>query len=154
MREADEDRWCDLTVPFIEQEMGGKPDPEGLKRFRDGIHALKERASTLIELAQAGLFFVRPRPLPISEDAAKVLDADTRALLGEMKETLVSLDEFKAEVIETKLKEFGTAKGLKLGKVAMPLRAAITGTTNSPSIFHVAEILGKEETLARLSDVA
>jgi len=154
MRAADEDRLFELTVPFIEQELGGKPDAAGLKRFRDGIHALKERASTLIELAQAGLFFVRPRPLPISEEAAKVLDADTRALLGEMKEKLVSLDEFKAEKIETMLKEFGTAKGLKLGKVAMPLRAAITGTTNSPSIFHVAEILGKEETLARLSDVA
>src|SRR5690606_28620600 len=117
-------------------------------------HALKERASTLIELAQAGLFFVHPRPLPITEDAAKVLDADTRALLTEMKEQLASLSDFKAEKIETTLKEFGTTKGLKLGKVAMPLRAAITGTTNSPSIFHVAEILGKEETLARLSDVA
>ncbi|MBW7911527.1 MAG: glutamate--tRNA ligase, partial [Alphaproteobacteria bacterium] len=118
------------------------------------LHALKERASTLIELADAGLFFVRPRPLPLSEDAAKVLDADTRGMLGEMKQTLVSLDDFKAEKIEAALKEYGTQKGLKLGKVAMPLRAAITGTTNSPSIFHVAEILGKEETLARLSDVA
>ena len=154
MRTADEDRLFELTVPFIEAELGAKPDAEGLQKFRQGIHALKERATTLIELAQAGLFFVRPRPLPLNDDAAKVLDDATRALLADMKSTLVSLDDFKAEQIESALKEFGTGKGLKLGKVAMPLRAAITGTTNSPSIFHVAEILGKEETLARLSDVA
>jgi len=154
MRAANEDRLFELTLPFIEAELGAKPDAAGLERFRQGLHALKERATTLIELAQAGLFFVRPRPLPLNDDAAKVLDDATRALLADMKSTLVSLDDFKAEQIESALKEFGTGKGLKLGKVAMPLRAAITGTTNSPSIFHVAEILGKEETLARLSDVA
>jgi len=154
MRQADEDRLMALTMPYIEEKLGAKPDAAGIARFRSGLHALKERASTLIELADAGLFFVRPRPLPLSEDAAKVLDADTRGMLVEIKQTLVSLEDFKAEKIEAALKEYGTQKGLKLGKVAMPLRAAITGTTNSPSIFHVAEILGKEETLARLSDVA
>jgi glutamyl-tRNA synthetase len=154
MRQADEDRLMALTMPYIEEKLGAKPDAAGIARFRNGLHALKERASTLIELADAGLFFVRPRPLPLTEDAAKVLDADTRGMLCEMKQTLMSLDDFKAEKIEAALKEYGTQKSLKLGKVAMPLRAAITGTTNSPSIFHVAEILGKEETLARLSDVA
>ncbi len=154
MRQADEDRLLSLTMPYIEEKLGHTPDAAGIARFKSGLHALKERASTLIELADAGMFFVRPRPLPLTEDAAKVLDAPTRDMLGEMKQTLVSLDDFKAEKIEAALKEYGTQKGLKLGKVAMPLRAAITGTTNSPSIFHVAEILGKEETLARLSDVA
>ncbi|MDY0008668.1 MAG: glutamate--tRNA ligase, partial [Bdellovibrionales bacterium] len=153
MRQADEDRLMNLTMRYITENLGADPDAAGVARFKSGLHALKERASTLIELADAGMFFVRPRPLPLTEDAAKVLDADTRAMLAEVSQTLASLDDFKAEKIETALKEYGTQKGLKLGKVAMPLRAAITGTTNSPSIFHVAEILGKEETLARLSDV-
>ena len=108
----------------------------------------------MVELAKVSMFYLRQRPLPLDEQAAKVLDAPTRALLGEMKQSLNAVSNFNSADIENALKEFSARKELKLGKVAMPLRAAITGTTNSPSIFHVAEILGKEETLARLSDVA
>lgn len=154
MKACDDDRLMAFTLPFIEQELGGKPDAIGLQRFKTGLHDLKDRAQTLIELAKAGLFYVRPRPLPLDENALKTLDAPARELLSGVKNVLVSLDDFKHERIEAALKEFGASKELKLGKVAMPLRAAITGTTNSPSIFHVAEILGKEETIARLMDVA
>lgn len=154
MKECPDDRMMTLVTPFIEKELGAKPDAAGLHCFKQCLPQLKERAQTLIELAKAGLFFVRPRPLPLNEDAAKVLDAPTKALLADMRSVLANLNDFKHDKIEGALKEFGAAKDLKLGKVAMPLRAAITGTTNSPSIFHVAEILGKEETLARLSDVA
>jgi glutamyl-tRNA synthetase len=154
MKQADDDRLISLTMPFIEAKLGAKPDALGIARFKQGLHALKERAQTLIELAEAGLFFVRPRPLPLNDDATKVLDQPTRALLGEMRQALNTLADFKSEKIENTLKEYAAKKDLKLGKVAMPLRAAITGTTNSPSVFHVAEILGKEETLARLADVA
>jgi glutamyl-tRNA synthetase len=154
MKQCDDDRLMGLLLPYLEKELGAKPDEVGLQRMKRGLHDLKERAQTLIDLAKAGAFYLRPRPLPLTEDAAKVLDQPTRALVGEMKQVLDSLPEFKHDKIETALKEFSTKKELKLGKVAMPLRAAITGTTNSPSVFHVAEILGKEETLARLSDVA
>lgn len=82
----------------------------------------------------------------------KVLDQPTRQLIGEMKQVLDTVAAFKHDKIETVLKEFSAKKDLKLGK--MPLRAAITGTTSSPSVFHVAEILGNEETLARLGEVA
>ena len=154
LRLADDNRIMSLLMPFIEKELGVKPDETGLKRFKLGLKDLKERAQTLIELAQVGLFYLRPRPLPINDDAAKVLDAPTRSLLNEMRSVLVNLDEFTSEKIEATLKEFSGKKDLKLGKVAMPFRAAITGTTNSPSIFHVAEILGKEETIARLADIS
>ncbi|HYD17438.1 MAG TPA: glutamate--tRNA ligase [Patescibacteria group bacterium] len=154
LRAADDDRLMTLLVPFIEKELGSKPDEVGLQRLKHGLKDLKERAQTLIDLAKAGLFYLRQRPLPLTDDAAKVLDQPTRALIGEMKQALTALGDFKHEQIESALKEFSAKKDLKLGKVAMPLRAAITGTTNSPSVFHVAEILGKEETLARLSDVA
>ena len=154
MKQCDDDRLIALLLPYLEKELGAKPDDVGLQRLKRGLHDLKERAQTLIDLAKVGSFYLRPRPLPLTEDAAKVLDQPTRALVGEMKQALDGLSEFKHDKIETLLKEFSAKKELKLGKVAMPLRAAITGTTNSPSVFHVAEILGKEETLARLSDVA
>jgi glutamyl-tRNA synthetase len=154
MKQCTDERLLGLLLPFLEKELGEKPDEVGLQRLKHGLHDLKERAQTLVELAKAGLFYLRRRPLPLDEQAAKVLDQPTRALLGEMRQALVSLDEFRHDKIEGALKEFSAKKDLKLGKVAMPLRAAITGTTNSPSIFHVAEILGKDETLARLSDVA
>jgi len=150
MRQCPEDNLITMLMPFIEKELGEKPDEIGIQRLEKGLHDLKERAQTLVELAQAGLFYVRRRPLPINEAANKVLD---RSLLGEIRSILAGLSEFRNDTIETALKEFSVQKGLKLGKVAMPLRAAITGTTSSPSVFHVAEILGKEETLARLDDL-
>jgi len=154
MRQCPEDRLLTLLLPFVEKALGEKPDEVGLLRLKQGLPELKERAHTLVELAQAGLFYVRRRPLALDEQAGKTLDAPTRALLGEMRRILASLSNFRSDAIEASLKEFSAQKSLKLGKVAMPLRAAITGATNSPSIFHVAEILGKEETLARLDDMA
>jgi glutamyl-tRNA synthetase len=155
IRSCAEDRLMERTLPFLENLLGEKPDEIGLARFRRGLGDLRERAQTLIELAHAGVFYLKKRPLLLDADASKTLDTDdTRTLLSEMRQTLGALEDFRAANIEATLKEFSTAKALKLGKVAMPLRCAITGTTNSPSIFHVAEILGREETLARLSDVA
>ena len=142
-----------MLLPFIEKILGEKPDEVGIQRLKKGLHDLKERAQTLVELAQAGLFYVRRRPLPINEAANKVLDPAARALLGKIRSILAGLSEFRNDTIETSLKEFSIQKGLKLGKIAMPLRAALTGMTKSPSIFHVAEILGKEETMARLDDL-
>lgn len=154
LRLADDDRLIALLAPFLEKELGSTPDELGLQRLKRGLHDLKERAPTLIDLARAGLFYLRHRPLPLTKEASDILDQPTRALIGEMKQALDTVVDFKHDKIETVLKEFSAKKDLKLGKVAMPLRAAITGTTNSPSVFHVAEILGKEETLARLGDVA
>lgn len=154
IRTCSDDRLMERTLPFIESILGEKPDELGLARFRQGLGDLRERAQTLIELAHAGIFYLKKRPLLLEPDAAKTLDDAARAVLSEVKQTLSTLPDFRAAAIEGSLKEFSTAKALKLGKIAMPLRCAITGTTNSPSIFHVAEILGREETLARLSDVA
>ena len=154
IKQCPEDRLMERTLPFIESILGEKPDELGLARFRQGLGDLRERAQTLIELAHAGIFYLKKRPLLLEPDAVKTLDSDARSILSEVRQTLSTLPDFRAAAIEGSLKEFSTAKALKLGKIAMPLRCAITGTTNSPSIFHVAEILGREETLARLSDVA
>ncbi len=154
MKQADDDRMMSLLLPFIEKELGQKPSEQGLKWFKSCLPALKERATTLIELAQTGLFFLRPRPLPLNDDAQKQLDDAARAMIGDARQALENLSSFDASTIETTIKEFAAKKELKMGKVGMPLRAALTGTTNSPSIFQVAEILGRDETLARLKDIA
>lgn len=155
IRQCPEERLMERVLPFIQEQLGETPDELGLARFRAGLNDLRERAQTLIELAHAGIFYLKKRPLLLDADATKTLDdAGTRGLLAEMRQNLANLDDFSAASIEARLKEFSAAKTLKLGKVAMPLRCAITGTTSSPSVFHVAEILGRDETLARLADVA
>lgn len=153
MKQCGDDRLLTSTLPFIEKALGARPDDVGLQRFKKGLHDLKERTHTLIELAEAGLFYVKKRPLHLDDKASQMMDEPTRTLLGDMRQALAHISDFKSEKIESALKTLSEQKNLKLGKVAMPLRAAITGTTNSPSIFHVAEILGKEETLERLKDV-
>ncbi len=153
MRACDEGRLFELLVPFIEKELGGKPSAQSLTWVSRGLHGLKERASTLIELAQGALFYVHPRPLPLDEKAVQTLDADARTVLKEIAPLLAGLPDFTATALEAALKDYATQKGLKLGKVAMPLRCALTGSTNSPSVFHVAEILGRDESLARLGDI-
>ncbi len=132
MRQYPEEKLLTLLLPFIEKALGNKVDEVGAQRIKKGLHDLKERAHTLVELAQAALFYVRQRPLAMDEQATKTLDAPTRALLADMQQKLANLNDFTSSSIEASLKEFSVQKDLKLGKVAMPLRAAITGTTNSP----------------------
>jgi glutamyl-tRNA synthetase len=153
MRQLPDNEVMELLVPFVEKAAGHPLDRAAGLRIEKGLHDLKERAQTLIELANAAMIYVRPRPLALDEAAAKTLDTPTRQMLGEVRPLLENLKDFTAPAIESALKDFGTQKGLKLGKVAMPFRAALTGTTNSPSIFHVAEILGREEILGRLKDI-
>jgi glutamyl-tRNA synthetase len=154
MRHCSEDYLLNAVTPFIERALGSKPSDIGIERIRKALHDLKERAHTLVELAEASLFFARPRPLILDEAATKLMDEPTKLLLKEIHAVLEGIDDFTSGTIESSLKEFSVQKGLKLGKVAMPLRAALTGTTTSPSIFHVIEIFGKKESLARLIDIA
>ena len=153
MRQMPEYELLNTLIPIIEKELGENIDDVGAERLKKGMHDIKERAQTLVELAHAGLFYVRPRPLFLDEEAVKLLDEPTLTLLAEIKELLSILENFTSANIQDALKAFSKEKGLKLGKVAMPLRAVLTGTTSSPSIFNVAEILGKEEVIARIGDV-
>ncbi len=113
MRLLPEDELMTLLLPFVEQALGEKPDEVGLQRLKKGLHDLKERAHTLVELAQAGLFYVRRRPLVLDEQASKTLDATSRALLGEMSRTLVSLSDFRSDTVETALKESFQHSGIR-----------------------------------------
>jgi glutamyl-tRNA synthetase len=152
IRQADDRRLAGLIRPRLLDLLGGALAEGAEARILAGMPALKERAKTLVELAASAVFYARPRPLPLDAPAAALLDAGARALLGEIRAELAAVTDWRAETLEAVARTHAERTGLKLGKVAQPIRAALTGATVSPPIFSVMAILGPGESLARLDD--
>jgi len=114
--------------------------------------SLKERAKTLLELIAGSYFIFADRPLEMEPKAEALLTEDTRALIGRLRDALEAVAPWSAETTEAAMRNFAEQNNLKLGAVAQPLRAALTGRTTSPGIFEVLAVLGREECLARLGD--
>ncbi len=147
---ADDARLLDLIQPFLPHSI----DAAGEKRLMAMMPELKPRAVTLKQIAEEAEFLVKSIPLDMSEGALKHLDDDGKATLGALVTHIAALDIFTAQTLEDTCRQL--AKDMrdgKLGKVMMPFRAALTGRDKSPSLFHAAEILGKNETLLRLMAV-
>ncbi|MEM7683595.1 MAG: glutamate--tRNA ligase [Pseudomonadota bacterium] len=119
----------------------------------DAMPGIKERAKTLLEVIDLSYYILTDRPLELDEKAAKLLNSETAPMLARLTERLRDASEWAAENIETTVREAAESEGIKLGKLAQPLRAAVTGRAISPSVFDVMVTLGREETLARLGDV-
>jgi glutamyl-tRNA synthetase len=134
------------------RELAAKLTPQMRNKLLAAMGGLKERAKTLVELADGASFILAERPLALDEKAAALLTVDARALLGELSADLKTLEPWSAETTEQAVRAFAEGKGLKLGSVAQPLRAALTGRTTSPPIFDVLAVLGKSESLGRLAD--
>ena len=115
--------------------------------------ALKERAKTLVELADSAAFLAHPVPLPIEPKAAALLTAEARLMLRDLAAAL-AVSGFTPEALDATLRAFAEQTGRKLGQVAQPLRAALTGSTASPGIDATLAALGREETLIRLAAIA
>ncbi|NYZ16970.1 glutamate--tRNA ligase [Azospirillum sp. RWY-5-1] len=152
MRMADDARLVDLIVPRLESELGRNLSDDERARLLRSMNGLKQRAKTVVELAASARFLVAARPLPLDAKAAALLDGNGRALLADLAALLAETADFTASAIEGAVRQFAEGRGEKLGKAAQPLRAALTGSTVSPPIFEVAEILGRTETLARMQD--
>ena len=153
IRQADEARLVELVVPTLEKLLGAAVDEAGRTRLLEGMNGLKQRAKTLVELAEMARFYVRQRPILLDDAAAKQLDADARIRLAALAGVLSAISDWRAASLEAALRAHCESAQLKLGQLAQPLRAALTGGTTSPSIFDVAEVLGREETLARIKDI-
>ena len=153
IREADDARLVKLIIPRLENALGYALPDTARQRLLRAIPDLKPRAKTLAELAEKAVFYVAPRPILPTGDAAKLLTPQARQLLGELGDGLAGSD-WQAATLEARLRDFIGEKGLKLGAVAQPLRAALTGSTASPGIFEVMEVLGRDETLGRIEDAA
>ena len=153
IREANDARLVDLVAARLEPELDHTLSANDRERLARAMPALKPRAKTLVELAEKARFYVAPRPIRPAADAAKLLTPDARSLLGELTEGLDGID-WQTGILEARLRDFVAGKGVKLGAVAQPLRAALTGSLASPGIFEVMEVLGRDETLGRLADAA
>ena len=155
IREADDARLVDLVVPFILKSLGQtSAPPDAVKRVQRIMAELKPRAKTLVELADNALFCFAARPLKLDDGAKKVLTMDARKSLVDVSDTLAATSDWTVQALEAAVRGYAERAGLGLGKVAQPLRAALTGRTTSPGIFDVLLVLGREESLARIRDQA
>jgi glutamyl-tRNA synthetase len=122
------------------------------RQLAKAMPGLKERAKTLVELFEASRFIWADRPLSMNEQAQALLTQDARSTIAVLLPELETLLDWQPEPIEAVVRGYAERAGLKLGSVAQPLRAALTGKTTSPPIFDVLIVLGREESLARLRD--
>ncbi len=126
-------------------------------QLKTAMPGLKERAKTLVELIEGANFLFAERPLKIEDKAAAILENDDnagRTVLAALLPRLDALSRWDLPSIEAQVREFAADQDLKLGKVAQPIRAALTGRTTSPGVFDVMAVLSREECLARLADQA
>ncbi len=133
-------------------ELAKKLTPELRDKLIAAMPGLKERAKTLVELVDAARYVFADRPLVLDDKAAVLLTTDARALLGDISNELRAVEPWTVEATEQVVRAFAERRGIKLGGVAQPLRAALTGRTTSPPIFDVLAVLGKSESLGRLHD--
>lgn len=132
--------------------LNGRFSTVGYARLERLLPALKERAKTLLELIDGARFMIHERPLTFEPKARKMLDADAQKRLRGLLPELSDVSEWSAASVEGVVRDFAKRQDLKLGQIAQPLRAAMTGSTVSPTIFDVVAALPKDEALGRLSD--
>jgi glutamyl-tRNA synthetase len=144
----------DQLLPHIEggTALAAKMTPALRQQWLKAMPSLKERAKTLLDLIDGARFLLADRPLPLDDKAAALLTPDARTLLADIGAELAAVEPWTAETTEQAVRTFAERKGAKLGAIAQPLRAALTGRTTSPGIFEVLAVLGKTESLARVAD--
>jgi len=146
IREADDRRLADLVAPTL------RISDEQKALLAKAMPELKPRANTLLQLAEGARFLFATRPLDLDEAAASLLTQEARELLQRTNDKLSALANWDVPSLEAAIREVAEDGGVKLGKLAQPLRAALTGRTTSPGIFDVLALLGRDESLARIAD--
>jgi glutamyl-tRNA synthetase len=153
IRTADDPRLVALVAERLGQILGHPLTETGRDRLLHAMPELKLRPKTLAELAANARFLVAERPIRPDDKAAKLLTPQARALLAALAALLGNV-EWHPGALDEQLRAFAADNGVKLGIVAQPLRVALTGSIASPGIFMVMEVLGREESLARIADTA
>ncbi|MFN4239743.1 MAG: glutamate--tRNA ligase [Erythrobacter cryptus] len=147
LRAADDARLAALAAARI----GDEADVALLTR---AMPVLKVRARNLNDIVEGARFLFARRPLAMDAKAAALLDDEARAILRRIVDRLAGENDWTSAALEATTKALAEEWGLGLGKLAQPMRAALTGTTTSPGIFDVLVLLGRDEALARLADQA
>ena len=146
IREADDAR----LVELVASKVGASEEQRPL--LLRAMPELKARAHDLHQLADGAAFLFAARPLEPDAAAAALLTADARALLQSAHAALSAVEDWTHDATEQAVRTVADQAGVKLGKLAQPLRAALTGRTTSPGIFDVLILLGKGESLGRIED--
>ncbi|MFL0588220.1 glutamate--tRNA ligase [uncultured Sphingomonas sp.] len=150
IRTADDARLAELVAG----RLGLAEDDPRRPVITAAMPALKPRAANLNELADGARFLIVSRPLPIATDAEPLLAGDAPLTLAKVHHALDAVAKWDTEALEEAVRQVAETLGLKLGQVAQPLRAALTGRRTSPGIFDVLALLGRDESLARIADHA
>ncbi|VVT07100.1 Glutamate--tRNA ligase 2 [Sphingomonas sp. EC-HK361] len=150
IRMADDERLADLVAGKLDFEH----DDTRRAVLTRAMPALKPRAANINEMADGAAFLFHTRPIAMDEAAAALLNADSAPILNAAHAALDAANEWDTETLESAVRRVAEEQGVKLGQVAQPLRAALTGRKTSPGIFDVLVLLGRDESLARLADAA
>lgn len=144
----------DQLLPHLanSQAIAAKMTPAVRAQLLAAMPSLKERAKTLVDLIDSAHFLLADRPLPLDDKAKTLLTEPAITLLRELAPELAAVEPWSGEATEQAMRAFAERRGAKLGAVAQPLRAALTGRTTSPGIFEVLAVLGKAESLGRIAD--
>ncbi len=157
IRHTPDEELLELFLNFLPHSENGpallcKID-QGMKaKLLRALPGLKDRAKTLVELQASAAYLFAVRPLAMDEKAKVILNEEGKAALKSVETVLSANVDWTSHSLETDVKALAESNGLKLGKLAQPLRAALTGTSTSPPIFDVLEVLGRDESLARIQD--
>ncbi len=158
MRDYNDDALYAALIALLDEMEGGKDikqqiDEKKAALLRGMVPFLKARGKTLLDIWDNAKFTYVDRPVPLDEKAQSLLDEHGRKVVADFKPQLDSLTDWTHETIDIVLKEYCENNDLKLGKVAQPLRAALTGQGTSPGAYDVLLGLGKTEAIARLNDL-
>jgi glutamyl-tRNA synthetase len=146
----------EAALPFLPggRERKAQLDAVMRRKLLSAMPGLKERAKTLIELLDGAGFLFAERPLALDDKAAEFLENGGRVHIANLLPLFAALKDWSAAGAEAAVRDYAEAASVKLGQVAQPLRAALTGRATSPGIFDVLDVLGRDESLARLRDQA
>jgi glutamyl-tRNA synthetase len=151
LRDMPNEELLPLVLPRIEAKIGRKVDAVGLQRLSQGMNGVKQRSRTVVELADNLVFYAHDGAPAIADDKARAqLTADAKTLLAKLASALEGENDWTEPAMESAIRRFAEAEGVKLGQVAQPLRVALSGSTVSPGIFEVLAVLGPPETKQRL----
>jgi len=157
IRSTPDNELVEALVAFLPHAEGGDAMLAALDAGRrvqllQAMPGLKERAKTLVELMEGAAFLVAGRPLAMDDKAGALLRDGGAATLRQLLPRLAAVDQWTVPALETEIRGFCASSGEKLGRIAQPLRAALTGRTVSPGVFDVLAVLGREEALGRIAD--
>ncbi|MZR30476.1 glutamate--tRNA ligase [Sneathiella litorea] len=153
IRSANDAYLTGLVAPILAEKTGQDLSPNQLNLIEKAMNGLKERAKSVNSLAESSVFLIAERPLALDKKAKSLITEEASAVLMRLADRLEILDVWNAETVEAAIRAAADAEDIKLGKIAQPLRAALTGTTVSPGIFDVLDVLGREQSVGRIRDV-